>query len=164
MCDKGHCPPGLGFCFFKKCLKFVGSPPFSFSFPLLRFFDGLLVRWWLRVILKNFSYVFMRMSHLSISGPFGMVFDNLQDVFDPKGFANNFIQFHHLSSHVAMGHFLGSIAWSLGATMFLVLAKPLDGIKLIAIGEVLIGWLAKPYVLSFEMGFLFNYCFICLVW
>jgi hypothetical protein len=48
--------------------------------------------------------------------------------------------------------------------MFLVLAKPLDGIKLIAIGEVLIGWLAKPYVLSFEMGFLFNYCFICLVW
>jgi hypothetical protein len=30
------------------------------------------------------------MSHLSIGGPFGMVFEILQDVFDLEGFASDF--------------------------------------------------------------------------
>jgi hypothetical protein len=44
VCDEGHCPLGLGFCFFRNCFNFEGFPPFSFAFPLLRFLDGLLAR------------------------------------------------------------------------------------------------------------------------
>jgi hypothetical protein len=36
----------------------------------------------------------MRMSHLSIGGPFGMVLKYLWDVFDFKDFASGFIQLH----------------------------------------------------------------------
>ncbi len=66
-----------------------------------------------------------------------MVFEILQDVFDLEGFASDFNQLHQLSSHVAMGCFLGSIACILGAIMFLALAKPSSGIRLTAMGEVL---------------------------
>ncbi len=104
VCDKGHCPLGLGFWFFKNCFNFASSPPFSFSFPLVQCFDGLQSDGDLELSSGIFSSTFIRTSHLSIGGPFGMVFDNLEDVFDPKGFTNDFIQLHQLSSHVAMGH------------------------------------------------------------
>ncbi len=61
----------------------------------------------------------MCMSSLSIGEPFRMVFENLQDVFYLKGFTNDFTQLHQLNSHVAMGHFLGSITRTFGAIMFL---------------------------------------------
>jgi hypothetical protein len=57
-------------------------------------------------------------------------------VFDPKDFANNFLQLHQLSSHVAMGHSPRSIIHVLGAIRLLALAKHSGGIKVITMGEV----------------------------
>jgi hypothetical protein len=67
-------------------------------------------------------------------GPSGMVFEHLWDVFDFKDSISDFIQFHHLSSHVAMGHFLRSIVHVLDAFRIWALAKPSSGIKLIVVG------------------------------
>jgi hypothetical protein len=38
----------------------------------------------------SFKLAFQRMPHLSISGPFGMVFEHLQDCFHPKDSTNGF--------------------------------------------------------------------------
>jgi hypothetical protein len=43
------------------------------------------------------------MSHLSVAGPFSMVFEHFRDSFDPKDLASGFIQFHQLCSHVDVG-------------------------------------------------------------
>jgi hypothetical protein len=77
------------------------------------------------------------MFHLSAREHFGMIFEHLWDVFDLKKSPNNFIQLHHLNSHVAMDCFPRSIVFIFGATKFLTLAKPLGGIKPITMGEVL---------------------------
>ncbi len=45
----------------------------------------------LKLSLDSFRSTFMHMSHLSVGGLFGMVFEHLWDVFDPKDFASNFI-------------------------------------------------------------------------
>jgi hypothetical protein len=37
------------------------------------------------------------MFHISTRGFYGMVFEHLQDVFDPKDFVNGFLQFHQLA-------------------------------------------------------------------
>jgi hypothetical protein len=76
------------------------------------------------------------MSHLFARGLFNMVFDHFQDAFDLKNFTNKFFKLHQLSSHVAMGCLLGSIARVLGAIRFLALANPLGGIRPSAMGEI----------------------------
>jgi hypothetical protein len=48
----------------------------------------------LKLSLDFLKSTFMQMSHLSAGGPFGMVFEHLQDAFDPKDSTNNFIQLH----------------------------------------------------------------------
>jgi hypothetical protein len=48
----------------------------------------------LELSLDSFKSTFMHMSHLSTRGPFGMVFEHLQDAFDPKNSINDFIQLH----------------------------------------------------------------------
>jgi hypothetical protein len=35
--------------------------------------------------------------HIFARGPYGMVFEHLQDVFDPKDFVNGFLQLHQLA-------------------------------------------------------------------
>jgi hypothetical protein len=66
-----------------------------------------------------------------------MVFEHLWDVFNLKNFATNFIQLYQWSSHVAMGHFLGSIACVLGVVRLLDLANLMCGIRPILMGKVL---------------------------
>jgi hypothetical protein len=48
----------------------------------------------LKLSLDFFRLTFLRMSHLSRGGPFGMVFEHIWDVFDSKDFASSFIQLH----------------------------------------------------------------------
>jgi hypothetical protein len=48
----------------------------------------------LKLSFDSFRLTFMRMFHLSIGGPFGMVFEHLWDVFNFKDFASGFIQLH----------------------------------------------------------------------
>jgi hypothetical protein len=43
-CGEGPCPPSLNFHFFKNHFNFASFPPFSFTFPLPPFFDGLFNR------------------------------------------------------------------------------------------------------------------------
>jgi hypothetical protein len=43
------------------------------------------------------------MFHISTSGPFDMVFENLQNSFDLEDLASVFIQLHQLHSHVVVG-------------------------------------------------------------
>jgi hypothetical protein len=45
--------------------------------------------------------------HLSVGGPFGMVFEHVRDLSDLEDSMNGFIQLHQLCSHVATGRSLG---------------------------------------------------------
>ncbi len=63
-----------------------------------------------------------------------MVFEHLWDVFDLEDSTNDFIQLHQLSSHVAMGHFLGSIVHVLNVVRIWALVKPSGGIGPIVVG------------------------------
>jgi hypothetical protein len=58
------------------------------------------------------------MFHLSISGPFGMVFEHLQDSFNPKDLTSGFIQLHQLCSHVVTSRIFGSMVHALGLVGF----------------------------------------------
>jgi hypothetical protein len=77
------------------------------------------------------------MFHLSAGGPFGMVFEHLQYLFNHEDLASGFIQLHQLCSHVVVNHIFGSMARVLRASWFLVLAKPFNDIRLIVVGGVL---------------------------
>ncbi len=102
------------------------------------------------------------MFHLSAKGPYGIVFEHLQDAFNPQ----RFCQWLHLVSsigHVAMGCFIGSIACVFSVVKLLVLSKLLSGIKSIAMGEVLYGQSIELHVFNSMMCFLLM-CVIGLVW
>jgi hypothetical protein len=73
--------------------------------------------------------------HLSVGGPFGMVFEHVRDLFDLEDSMNVFIQLHQLCSHVVVGCNLGCVVWILGACWLLALAKLSSGIHLIAVGK-----------------------------
>ncbi len=66
-----------------------------------------------------------------------MVFKHLRDIFDPKDSTNKFSQLFLVCIYVTIRHILKSIAKALGANRLLILAKPSNGIRPIAIGEVL---------------------------
>jgi len=76
-----------------------------------------------------------------------MVFKHLRNAFNLKNSTNSFIQLHQLNSHVAMGHFLGSIACVLGVVRLLALANPTCGIKPIVVGKVFYELIIKPLCL-----------------
>jgi len=57
-----------------------------------------------------------------------MVFENLQDIFEPKDSTNNFFQLFLVCTYVAIGCMLGNITRALGASRLLILAKPSSGI------------------------------------
>jgi len=66
-----------------------------------------------------FRSIFLRMSHLSIVFPLGMVFEHFWIFFYPKDLFSGFIQLQQLNSHVA---------YIVGVVKFLPLAKPSSGI------------------------------------
>jgi hypothetical protein len=84
-----------------------------------------------------------------------MVFEHLWNVSDLKESANNFIQFHQLNSHVAMDCFLRSIVHILGVIKLLILAKPSNDIKLIAMGKVLYQLVSRA--LCLQLRYVFSY-------
>ncbi len=69
-----------------------------------------------------------------------MVFEHFRDYFDLEDSMNGFIQLHQLCSHVVANCILGSMAWVIGASWLLALAKPSSGIRSIAVGKYFIGW------------------------
>jgi len=50
------------------------------------------------LFMDSFRSAFLCMFHLSVSGPFSMVFEHFQDSFNPKDLASGFIQLHQLCS------------------------------------------------------------------
>ncbi len=57
----------------------------------------------MKLSMDSFRSIFLHMSHLSISGSLGMIFENFQNSFDPKD-SSSFIQFHQLNSNVVVNH------------------------------------------------------------
>lgn len=89
----------------------------------------------LELSLDFFRSTFMRMSHLFRGGPFGMVFEHLWDILASKilpvaSFSFNKFPCDHGS------HSRRPITCVLGVIKLLALSKLLNGIKLIAMGEV----------------------------
>jgi hypothetical protein len=65
-----------------------------------------------------------------------MVFEHLNDLFFRKNLVNNFAQLlQALSSHVVVIHIMLSIAWALGSSRLLILAKLFESIQPIAVRE-----------------------------
>jgi len=67
----------------------------------------------------------------------GMVFEHLQNIFDPKDLDNGFSHLFLVCSFVVTWRILESIAKAFGVVKLLTLVKPFGGIRSIAIGEVL---------------------------
>ncbi len=65
-----------------------------------------------------------------------MIFEYLRNVFDLKDYISNFIQLLQLSSHIATRLFPKFIVRVFNYVRLLALAKPLGGIKPIAMGKV----------------------------
>jgi hypothetical protein len=84
-----------------------------------------------------FRLTFIHSTHLSARGPSSMVFEHLRDIFDPEDSTNKFSQLFLMCIYVTIGHIFKSIAKALGVNRLLILAKPSNGIRQIAIGEVL---------------------------
>jgi len=72
------------------------------------------------------------------NGPSGMVFEHLQDYFDPKDSTNGFIQLHQLCSHVAINCIPGFVVQILGVNKLLVLTKSFGGIPFYCSGRNII--------------------------
>ncbi len=77
------------------------------------------------------------MSHLSASGPLGMVFEHLWDYFHLEDLANGFFQLFQICFHIAQGHIPPQIARVFGTAHFLAMAEPLGGIHPIIAGKTL---------------------------
>jgi hypothetical protein len=87
--------------------------------------------------LNIFKSTFIHSTQLSASGPLGMVFEHLWDLFDPKDSTSGFSQLILVCFYVDVRHILGSIAKALSAMRLLTLAKPFGGIQPIVVGKVL---------------------------
>jgi hypothetical protein len=77
------------------------------------------------------------MSHFSASGPFGTVFEHLQNYFHLKDLASGFFQLFQLCFHIAQGHIPPQIAHVLGTTHLLTMTKPSSGVCPITLEETL---------------------------
>jgi len=82
-----------------------------------------------------------------------MIFEHLQDLFDPKDSSNAFPQPFQMCSHVVMSHIPMPIVRVFGATRLLALAKPFGGIQLIVVGEVLYQLVSRFLFLQFHDTF-----------
>ncbi len=77
------------------------------------------------------------MSHLSASGPFGIVFEHLHDYFHLKDLASGFFQLFQLCFHITQGHIPPQIARVLGTAHLLTMTKPSSGVCPITLEETL---------------------------
>jgi len=118
------------------------------------------ILWWsssqkqIWIFFKNtFRSTFIHSTHLSTSGRSNMVFEHLQDLFDPKDLINNFSYLFMIWFYVVVRCILVSIVKALDATNMLALAKPSHGIWPIVVGKVLYGWWTWPFVSNFVMHF-----------
>jgi hypothetical protein len=66
-----------------------------------------------------------------------MVSKHLQDLFDLKDLASDFMQFFQVYSHVITSCIPRSIVWAFVLAMFLALVKPSRSIQPIMVGEFL---------------------------
>jgi hypothetical protein len=87
------------------CLHITSLASFKFGYPQL----GLLNRFSTKhkcgvFFLDYFRSAFLHMSHLLTCNLLNMVFEHFQDSFDLEDSINSFIQFHQLSSHVAISY------------------------------------------------------------
>jgi hypothetical protein len=121
--------------------------------PLFRFLLDFQLDSNLELFMDSFRSTLLCMFHLSTGGPSGMVFEHLQDSFNPKDLASGFIQFHQLCSHVVVDCIYGS---SFRANWFLVLAKPFNDIHLIIVGRALYRLASKALCLKFFAMFVFH--------
>lgn len=78
----------------------------------------------LELYVDSFRSTFLCMYHLSIGGPFGMVFEHLCNSFGLKYLASGFIQLHHLCAHVAIVCILRFVLQIFEVNQLLALAKP----------------------------------------
>jgi hypothetical protein len=86
-----------------------------------------------------------------------MIFEHLQDLFDPKDSTNTFPQLFQMCSHVVMSHIPMPIVWVLSATKLLALAKPFEGIQLIVVGEVLYRLVSRALFLQFSCHIFYSF-------
>jgi hypothetical protein len=96
------------------------------------------------------------MFHLLVGGPSGMVFEHLQDYFEPEDLTHGFIQFHQLCSHVAMGRIPRFVVQVLGVSRLLSLVKPFSGIHPIVVEKVFYWLVSKDLCLQFHDVFAFH--------
>jgi hypothetical protein len=87
-----------------------------------------------------------------------MIFEHLQELFDPKDSTNAFPRLFQVCSHVVMSHIPMPVVRIFRATRLLALAKPFGGIHLIVVGEVLYQLVNKVLFLQFHDTF---FSFIC---
>jgi hypothetical protein len=68
--------------------------PLNTNYPGSDFFLDFQLDSNLKLFIDSFKSAFLCMSHLLVSGPFGMVFEHFQNIFDLKDSVSGFIQFH----------------------------------------------------------------------
>jgi hypothetical protein len=87
---------------------------------------------------KNiFKLRFIHSIHLLVNDPLGKVFKHLQNLFDPKDLINNLSQLFQICSYVVSRHIAKSIAKAFNVMKLLAFVKISNGIRSIAISEVL---------------------------
>jgi len=89
------------------------------------------------------------MLHLSTSGPYGMVFEHLQNCFHPKDSTSGFFQLLQLCFHIAQGHISPWITHVFRMAHLLALTKPLDGIRPTTVREALCQFTSHALWLQF---------------
>jgi hypothetical protein len=77
----------------------------------------------LELSFDSFKLMFQCMSHLSASGPFGIVFEHLHDYFHLKDLASGFFQLFQLCFHITQGHIPPQIARVLGTAHLLTMTS-----------------------------------------
>jgi hypothetical protein len=109
--------------------------PLGFVCSLFLFFIRFLASFNLELLLDSFRLTFIECLCLSTNGLLSMVFEHLNDLFDLKDLASNFTQLLQASSFHVIIHIIRLIAWALGSSRLLILAKPFESIWPIAMHE-----------------------------
>ncbi len=91
----------------------------------------------LELFSDSFKLTFQPMSHLSTSGPFGMIFEHLRDCFHPKNSVVGFFQWFHFYFHIAHDHISLRITHVFGVACLLAMTKLSGGVCPIVVGKTL---------------------------
>ncbi len=102
---------------------------------------------------NSFMLAFQHISHLSISGPFGMVFKHLSNCFHPKDSKHGFRWLFQLCFHITQGHIPRWIAHVLGAAHLLAMTKLSSRISPIVMGKMLYWFTSYISCLKFHGAF-----------